>query len=139
MIDLAPNLKLPLEVVTQAVGLVGQRGSGKTHALMVLVEELVGAGADVPEPGSVERLDRGAVGGMTREQLERADACGTSSMVDRSVEEVIWLNRAGTAETCLSRSQIVDYYVVRCDPKAERPKGVKIDDDFTLDKWRALP
>jgi hypothetical protein len=46
-LSISGNLVLPLDAVTQAIGLVGQRGSGKTHALAVLAEELISAGAPV--------------------------------------------------------------------------------------------
>lgn len=46
-IKLGPDLSLPLDVVTQTLGLLGQRGSGKTHLLCVLCEELIGAGQPV--------------------------------------------------------------------------------------------
>ncbi len=44
MIRISSDLDLPLEVVTETLGIVAQRGSGKTYLTRVLLEELVGAG-----------------------------------------------------------------------------------------------
>lgn len=46
-LNISRDLAIPLEVVTETIGLVGQRGSGKTHATVVLAEELVKAGQRV--------------------------------------------------------------------------------------------
>lgn len=46
-IKISPDLALPLDVVTETLGLVGMRGVGKTHLLSVLCEELISAGAPV--------------------------------------------------------------------------------------------
>lgn len=43
-IRISTDLTLPLEVVTETLGIVAQRGSGKTYLTRVLLEELVGAG-----------------------------------------------------------------------------------------------
>lgn len=47
VIWLAHSLDLPLEAVTQTFALLGVRGSGKTHAAVVLVEQIVRAGQRV--------------------------------------------------------------------------------------------
>lgn len=44
-LNLAPDLQAPLDAVTRTFGVVGQRGTGKSTAACVLVEEIVGAGA----------------------------------------------------------------------------------------------
>lgn len=44
---LSPDLDLPLDVVTEAIGIVGTRGSGKTYASVVLIEEAFAAGVQV--------------------------------------------------------------------------------------------
>lgn len=44
VIRISKELELPLEVVTETLGIVAQRGSGKTYLTRVLLEELVGAG-----------------------------------------------------------------------------------------------
>lgn len=44
---LSPDLALPLDAVTEAFGVVGVRGSGKSYASKVLVEELTKAGLPV--------------------------------------------------------------------------------------------
>lgn len=41
MLEIAKNLKLPLEAATETFALIGRRGSGKTNAACVLVEELL--------------------------------------------------------------------------------------------------
>lgn len=46
-LNISRDLEIPLEVVTETIGLVGQRGSGKTHATVVLAEELIKAGQRV--------------------------------------------------------------------------------------------
>lgn len=47
MLRLGDNLALPVEAVTTAFGILGQRGSGKTSTAVVLVEEMVKAGTQV--------------------------------------------------------------------------------------------
>lgn len=47
MLQLADNLALPLEAVTSAFGVLGQRGSGKTSTAVVLAEEMVRAGIQI--------------------------------------------------------------------------------------------
>jgi len=47
MLKLADNLEVPLSAVTQPFGFIGRRGSGKTHNAGVLVEQMLGAGAQV--------------------------------------------------------------------------------------------
>ena len=42
---LSPGLALPLDAVTRTFGIVGQRGTGKSTAAAVLVEEIAAAGA----------------------------------------------------------------------------------------------
>lgn len=47
MLKLADNLELPLSAVTQPFGFIARRGGGKTHNAGVLVEQLLGVGAQV--------------------------------------------------------------------------------------------
>jgi uncharacterized protein len=47
MLQLASDLSLPLDAVTEAFGVLGVRGSGKTFTAKVLVEELTKAGMPV--------------------------------------------------------------------------------------------
>jgi hypothetical protein len=44
---IAEGLQLPLDLATQSVGVVAQRGAGKTYLAAVIIEELVGAGVPV--------------------------------------------------------------------------------------------
>lgn len=44
---IAEGLQLPLDLATQSVGVVAQRGAGKTYLESVIIEELVGAGVPV--------------------------------------------------------------------------------------------
>jgi hypothetical protein len=44
---ISPDLVLPLDVVTEATGIVAKRGAGKTNTAAVVVEEAVGAGVQV--------------------------------------------------------------------------------------------
>lgn len=46
-LNIAPNLKLPRDVVTTAAAALGIRGSGKTNTGVVIVEELLTAGEQV--------------------------------------------------------------------------------------------
>ncbi len=41
MLDIGKNLKLPVEAATETFALIGRRGSGKTNAACVLVEEML--------------------------------------------------------------------------------------------------
>ena len=41
------SLMVPLDVATQAIGIVAARGAGKTYCAAVLAEELIGAGVPV--------------------------------------------------------------------------------------------
>lgn len=47
MLNIADNLKLPLEAVTQTFGILGKRGGGKTYTAKVIAEEMIRAGAHV--------------------------------------------------------------------------------------------
>ena len=44
-IRLAPDFTLPDDAVTQTFAILARRGVGKTYTALVLVEELLGAGA----------------------------------------------------------------------------------------------
>src|SRR5438132_11560696 len=46
-LQLAEDLTLPLEAVTQTFAVLGMRGSGKSYTGMVLAEEMVAAGLHV--------------------------------------------------------------------------------------------
>lgn len=47
MINLAPGLSVPLEMVTEVLSILGRRGSGKTHTASVLAEEMLAHGVQV--------------------------------------------------------------------------------------------
>jgi len=47
MVKLAADLQLPIDVVTEAIAVLGRRGKGKTHTAAVIVENVVRAGAPV--------------------------------------------------------------------------------------------
>lgn len=47
MLTIAPNLKLPIETVTQTFAILAKRGVGKTHCAVVMTEELLKAGQRV--------------------------------------------------------------------------------------------
>lgn len=47
MLQLADDLKLPLDAATETFGILARRGAGKTYAAAVLAEELIKAGAPV--------------------------------------------------------------------------------------------
>lgn len=44
-LDIAPGLKLPREAVTETFGILGRRGTGKTHTASVFAEEMLTIGA----------------------------------------------------------------------------------------------
>lgn len=46
-LNIAKKLKLPVDAVTQTFGFIGRKGSGKTNAAGVMVEQLISAGAPV--------------------------------------------------------------------------------------------
>ncbi len=46
-VKMADNLGLPVDVVTQRLAFLGRTGSGKSHSVGVLVEELLKAGQQV--------------------------------------------------------------------------------------------
>ena len=46
-LQIAPNFGFPLEVVTETIAILAKRGSGKTYAAAVLVEEMIKAGLPV--------------------------------------------------------------------------------------------
>jgi len=47
MLQLADDLKLPIDAVTETFGILARRGAGKTYAAAVLAEELIKVGAPV--------------------------------------------------------------------------------------------
>lgn len=47
MVKLASDLQLPIDLVTEAIAVLGRRGKGKTHTAAVLVEGVVHAGVPV--------------------------------------------------------------------------------------------
>ncbi|BCM91603.1 hypothetical protein IAD21_03478 [Abditibacteriota bacterium] len=47
MLQLADDLKIPLDAATETFGILARRGAGKTYAAAVLAEELIKAGAPV--------------------------------------------------------------------------------------------
>jgi DNA helicase HerA-like ATPase len=46
-LEIAPNFLLPVEVVTETLAIIANRGAGKSSTAVVLVEELHGAGQPV--------------------------------------------------------------------------------------------
>ena len=40
-LTISPDLKFPVEVITETITILGMRGSGKTHGATVLSEELL--------------------------------------------------------------------------------------------------
>lgn len=46
-LNIAPNLNLPLETVTQTFAILAKRGVGKTHTAVVMTEEILKAGQQV--------------------------------------------------------------------------------------------
>jgi DNA helicase HerA-like ATPase len=44
---LAPGLELPLDIVTDTIGVLAMKGSGKTYTALVLLEQMVGASLPV--------------------------------------------------------------------------------------------
>jgi len=58
-----------------------------------------------------------------KSRLERVELRGTSSMLDRSAVDTVWLNRAGAGETCMSVEQLTEYFVRKRDPDAPLPRG----------------
>lgn len=67
------------------------------------------------------------------DRLERADAKGTSSMVDKDADEVMWLNRAGRKERPLTRAQILAYVA---KPGSHAPDGFHEPPDLPDDDPR---
>lgn len=57
------------------------------------------------------------------ERLERADAKGTSSMMDDSFEEMISCNRYGDGETCLSVGEFKARIKQETEANEERVRG----------------
>lgn len=61
-------------------------------------------------------------------RLERIEKYGSSSIVPKSAEDVIFLNRAGYNEKTLSRSEIIEWFCV----KQKRPPehvGIELEYD----------
>ncbi len=86
--------------------------------------------APVTRGGSVEELREyvqeweGKRGLAELEQrLERVEQKGTSSYMHASAEEVVWLNRAGKGETCMTIPQLVEHYVTN-GGQGELPVGL---------------
>jgi hypothetical protein len=46
------------------------------------------------------------------ERLKRVEKTGTSSMSEETVDELISFNRAGFEESCLSKEELIDHYVI---------------------------
>lgn len=66
MLQLAPDLAVPIEYTTEAIAIIGRRGSGKTNTAVVAVEEMIGAGQQVVVVDTVGvwwGLRAGAAGG----------------------------------------------------------------------------
>jgi len=43
-LDLAPNLQLPIDAGTKVIGIIAQRGAGKSYTALVEMEEMVERG-----------------------------------------------------------------------------------------------
>lgn len=61
-------------------------------------------------------------------RLQRVENKGTSSMIYKSLDDLIGYNRAGRNETVLSKQQLIDVYCTRTILEKERPIGKKLDD-----------
>jgi uncharacterized protein len=46
-LSIAPGLELPLDLVTDTMGVLAMKGSGKTYTALVLLEQMVGAGLPI--------------------------------------------------------------------------------------------
>jgi hypothetical protein len=61
-----------------------------------------------------------------KDRMDRVEKTGTSALLYDSVDEVIEHNRAGKDETCLSKEQIIDFYIRNKDnPETKNPVGTK--------------
>ena len=47
VLHISPDLRLPLQAVTEAFAILGRRGAGKTSTACVLAEEMIAAGQQV--------------------------------------------------------------------------------------------
>lgn len=54
-------------------------------------------------------------------RIDRCDAKGTISFVKPSAVSVVWLNRAGAKETCLTIEQLIEHFVT--NPTEKPPNG----------------
>jgi len=73
-----------------------------------VVDAPVTPGMTLPEFEAYYRDEYGRSGfPLLAERLARVEATGTSSLIHRSVDEVIEHNRAGRDERCATREQIV--------------------------------
>ena|SRR3990167_4646337 len=57
------------------------------------------------------------------ERMKRVLEKGTSSMLDDSADDVIFPNKAGHNETCMTKQQIIDYYCLD-DTDTDLPLGL---------------
>jgi hypothetical protein len=46
-LEIAPNLVLPIDAVTQTIAIMSKRGTGKTHTASVMAEEMLKHGQTV--------------------------------------------------------------------------------------------
>lgn len=69
-------------------------------------------------------LDENGNSGMRDlpDRMARVERYGTSAHDDRSVDDTIWLNRAGPGEIPLSKAEIIEWYCRR----KRRPKAAEI-------------
>ena len=61
-----------------------------------------------------------------KSRMKRVEEKGNSSQLGHTVDELLAHNRAGKNETCLTKEQIIQYYINDKDPKAERPVGTSL-------------
>ena len=58
-------------------------------------------------------------------RIQRVEAKGNSSLLGHTVDDILAHNRAGKGETCLTKEQIIQYFVRDKNPDAELPVGTK--------------
>jgi len=59
------------------------------------------------------------------QRMQRVEAKGNSSLLGHTTDELLAHNRAGKGETCLTKEQIIQYFVRDRNPDAELPVGTK--------------
>jgi hypothetical protein len=57
------------------------------------------------------------------ERMQRVEAKGSSSLLGETIDDILAYNRAGKDETCLTKEQIIQYFIRDRNPDAELPMG----------------